>query len=206
MWDERNFKAVSIPNAPERRMGHPIVKAPVILSRTDYRRWAEAQPRGRFERVAGAVVAMAPKRIAHVRVKARAWQALERAIRAAGLPCEALADGITIEVGDDTDYEPNVVVTCGKSMADDDVAAANPVIVVEVLSPFMPSVGTGAKLDDYFKVPSIRHYLIIRADRRAVIHHRRRGDGGIETRLAAEGWIALDPPGIEIAVENLYAW
>jgi len=204
LWDERCCKAVSIPNAPERRMGHPIVKAPVILSRTEYRRWAEAQPRGRYERVASEIVAMAPERAAHVRVKMRAWQALDRAIRAAGLPCEALGDGITIEVGDDTDYEPDAVVNCGEAIAGDEVAAANPVIVVEVLSPSMQSVDTGAKLADYFKVLSIQHYLIIRADRRAVIHHRRREDGGIETRLTGEGQIALDPPGIEIDVEEFY--
>lgn len=186
-------------------MGQPIAKVPVMLSRTEYRRWAEAQPRGRFERVAGEVVAVAPERIAHVRVKARAWQTLDRAIRAAGLPCEALADGVTVEVGDDTDYEPDAVVNCGEPIADDEVAASNPVIVVEVLSPSTQSVDTGAKLTDYFEVPSIRHYLIVRADRRAVTHHRRRDDGGIETRLIAEGKIAFDPPGIEIRVEDLYA-
>lgn len=186
-------------------MGHPIVKAPVILNRAEYHRWAEAQPRGRYERVAGVVEAMAPERAAHARVKARVWQALDRAIRAAGLSCEALPDGITIEVGDDTDYEPDAVVTCGAAMADNDVAASNPVVVVEVLSPSTQAVDTGAKLADYFKVPSIRHYLVIRADRRSVTRHRRRDDGGIETRVAAEGRIALDPPGIEISVEDLYA-
>lgn len=178
---------------------------PAMLNRTEYRRWAEAQPRGRYERVAGEVVAMAPERIAHVRVKARTWRALEQAIRAADLPCEALGDGVTVEVGDDTDYEPDVVVNCGELISGDEIAAPNPVIVVEVLSPSTQSIDTGTKFTDYFRVPSIRHYLIIRANRRAVIHHRRRDDGGIETRLVAEGQIALDPPGIEIAIEDFYA-
>ena len=181
-----------------------FAETPIMMSRTEFRRWAAAQPRGRYERVAGEVMAMAPERVAHVRVKARVWQALDQAIRAAGLPCEALADGITVEVGDDTDYEPDAVVNCGEPIAGDEVAASNPVIIVEVLSPSTQSVDTGTKLTDYFKLPSVRHYLIIRADRRAVIHHRRRDDGGIETRLAAEGRIALDPPGIEIAVEDFY--
>ncbi len=182
-----------------------FAEPPTMLSRMEYRRWAEAQPRGRYERVAGEVVAMAPERIAHVRVKAEAWLTLRQAIRAAGLPCEALADGATVEVGDDADYEPDVVVNCGDRIAGDEIAAPNPIIVVEVLSPSTQSVDTGAKLADYFKVPSIRHYLIVRADRRAVIHHRRRDDDGIETRLLTEGRIALDPPGIEIAIEDFYA-
>lgn len=186
-------------------MGHPLPQTPAVLSREEYRRWAEAQPRGRYELVAGEVVAMAPERVAHIRVKARAWLALDRAVRAAGLPCEAFADGITVAVGDDTDYEPDAVVTCGERLADDAIVAPNPVVVVEVLSPSTRSVDTGAKLADYFRVPSIQHYLIVRADRRAVIHHRRHGDDAIETRFIAEGRIALDPPGIAIAVEDFYA-
>ena len=186
-------------------MGRTLAKAPVIMSREEYRRWAEAQPRGRFERVGGEVVAMAPERAAHLRVKARVWQALDRAVRAAGVPCEALPDGATVEVDDDTDYEPDAVVNCGEPMADDVVAVPNPVVVVEVLSPSTRSVDTGAKLADYVRVPSIRHYLIVRADRRAVIHHRRRDDGDLETRLVSEGHIAPDPPGISLLVEDFYA-
>lgn len=178
---------------------------PVMLDRDEYRRWAEQQPRGRFERVDGEVIAMAPQRVIHARVKARVWLALDRAIRAAGLPCEALPDGITVEVGDNTDYEPDTVVNCGERLEDDAIAAPNPVVIVEVLSPSTQSVDTGAKLLDYFRVPSIRHYLIVHTKRRAVIHHRRRDDGGIETALAAGGQLALDPPGISVAVEDFYA-
>lgn len=186
-------------------MGPAPATAPVVLSRDEYRRWAEAQPRGRYERVAGEVVAMAPERVAHLRVKAAAWLALRQAIAAAGLPCEALPDGATVEVGADTDYEPDAVVNLGERLHGDAVAAPDPVIIVEVLSPSTQSVDTGAKLADYFRVPPVRHYLVIRADRRIVTHHRRRDDGGIETHLVAEGRIDLDPPGISILVEDLYA-
>ncbi len=186
-------------------MGHPRATPSLILARKDYRLWAETQPHGRHERIAGEIVAMAPERGAHLRVKAATWLALRQAILAAGLPCEALPDGATVEVGDDTDYEPDAVVTCGERMGDDAVVAPNPVIVVEVLSPSTCSVDTGAKLVDYFRVPSIRHYLIVRADRRSVVHHRRRDDGGIETSIAVEGTILLEPPGLRLAVEDFYA-
>lgn len=186
-------------------MGHPLANLPDCLDREEYRRWAEAQPRGRFERVAGEVVAMAPERVAHLRVKAAVWLALRQAITAAGLPCEALPDGATVEVGDDTDYEPDAVVNCGERLDDDAIAAPNPVIVVEVLSPSTQSVDTGTKLTDYFRVPSVRHYLIVRANRCVAIHHRRREDGGIETHIVTEGRIELDPPGISILVKDFYA-
>lgn len=82
--------------------------------------------------------------------------------------------------------------------------AEGPVIVVEVLSPSTRAIDTGGKLADYFTVPSIEHYLVIRADRRAVVHHRRAA-GGIMTHWVVEGPIVLDPPGIRIGVEDLYA-
>jgi Uma2 family endonuclease len=46
------------------------------------------------------------------------------------------------------------------ALADDAVAAPNPVIIVEVLSPGTTSTDTGGKLADYFCVPSVAHYLI----------------------------------------------
>ena len=176
---------------------------PIIANRADYRRWVEAQPRGRFERIAGEIVAMAPERIAHVRVKTRVWRALDDAIQEAGVACEALADGVTIEVGEDTDYEPDAVVVCDPRAEGSAMAVANPVIVVEVLSPSTQSVDTGAKLTDYVSISSVVHYLVVRADRQVIVHHRRHGDGTIQTSLA-QGDIDLDPPGIVIAVADVY--
>lgn len=176
-----------------------------ILDRSEYHHWAANQLRGRYERVAGTIVAMAPERLAHIRIKMRIWQALDRAIRAAGLPCEAIGDGVTVEIGDDTDYEPDAVVNCGERIGGNAIAAPNPVVVVEVLSPSTQSIDTGAKLADYLSLPSVRHYLIVRADRQAVIQHQRSDDGVIETRLISTGTITLNPPGIRIEIEDFYA-
>jgi len=183
----------------------PAEPPPLKLDRAAYRAWAEAQPRGRFERVAGQVVAMAPERVGHARVKAAAWLALRQAIAAAGLPCEALPDGITVEVGEDNDYEPDAVVNCGERLDTNELAAPSPVIIVEVLSPGTRAVDTGLKLTDYFRLPSLQHYLILRPDRRQVIHHRRREDGTLDTRIHTAGRMTLDPPGIAIEIEALYA-
>ncbi len=186
-------------------MGRQAADAPLRMSRPEFRRWADAQPRGRYERVDGVVVAMAAKRVGHVRLKVRVWRALDRAVRAAGLPCEAMGDGMVVEVDDDSDYEPDALINGGPRLGDDEIAAPNPVVVVEVLFPPTRTVDTGLKLAGYFEVPSVRHYLIARADRRAVVHHQRRDDGGIETRLLTAGSITLDPPGISFALEEFYA-
>lgn len=174
------------------------------LSRQEYRAWAEAQPRGRFERVDGEVVAMAPERWAHARLKARIWRALDREITQAGLPCEAAPDGMTVEVDDHTDYEPDALVNRGPPLSDDAIAAPNPVVIVEVLSPTTASVDTGAKLADYFRLASVQHYLLVRPSRREIVHHRRTDDG-ILTRIVPEGTILLDPPGIRLSLDEIYA-
>ena len=145
---------------------------------------------------------MAAERGAHVRVKGAVYIALKRAIGVAGVGCQALPDGATVETGD-SDYEPDALVNCGEAMADEAIAAPNPVIVVEVLSPGTASTDTGGKLAGYFLVSSIMHYLIVHPTRRTVTHHRRVGATS-ETLVIANGPIALNPPGIAITVEEIY--
>jgi Uma2 family endonuclease len=172
------------------------------LTREEFQRWAEAQTQ-RYERVAGEPVAMSPERAQHVRLKNRVWAALDRAVREADLDCEALGDGMTIEVDDETDYEPDALVNCGLRVSPEATAATNPVIVVEVLSPSTQSVDSGEKLADYFRVPTIQHYLIVRARRREIIHHWRSGEE-IVSRAVSVGLIRLDPPGIVLDVGEVY--
>jgi Uma2 family endonuclease len=171
-------------------------------SREEFRRWCDAQPRGRYDRVDGRIVAMAPERGAHLRVKAAIYKALDRAVIVARVFCQALPDGATVETGD-CDCEPDALVNCGPPMADDAVAAPNPVIIVEVLSPGTPSTDTGGKLADCFRVPSVVHYLIVHPTRRTITHHRRAADG-IDMRIIVNGPIAMDPPGIVITAEEIY--
>ncbi len=171
-------------------------------SREEFRRWCEAQPRGRYERVDGRIVAMPPERGAHLRVKGAVYKTLDHAVARAGVDCQALPDGATVETGD-SDYEPDALVNCGEPMADDAVAAPNPVIVVEVLSPGTAATDTGGKLADYFRVASVAHYLIVHPIRRMVTHHRRTGTR-IDTLVVVNGPITMDPPGITITVEELY--
>ncbi len=185
-------------------MTEPLSIPPGRLNRDDYRHWAEAQPHGRFEFVADEVVAMSPERAEHIDAKAAAWRALRQAIRATGVPCRAYADGFTVEVDDNTVYDPDALVNCGDRPGRDATKAPNPVIVAEVTSPGTRSVDTGFKLADYLRVPSIHHYLILMPERRLVVHHARRADSEIETRIVASGRIGLDAPGIAITLEELF--
>jgi Uma2 family endonuclease len=176
----------------------------LALSREEYRRWVQAQPRGRFERVEGVVVAIAPERVSHADRKALAWLALRRAVAASFLPCHVYPDGVTVEVGE-SDYEPDAILRCGAPLPPEAVAVPDPLVLVEVLSPGTRGGDLTRKLAEYFRLPSVRHFLIFWADRPQVIHHRRRDDGdGIETRVLAAGELRLDPRGLVITVEEVY--
>ena len=165
--------------------------------------WAMAQERGRYELVNGEIFMMGPERAAHLRGKAAAHRALAAALQRAGLDCEALPDGGTVRINDRTAYEPDALVYCGARMADNDIEVPNPVIVVEVGSPSTSSTDTGMKFRGYFSLPSVRHYLIIDSEARAITHHERGADGRIVSTLRTDGSLALDPPGIEVPVAEM---
>lgn len=166
--------------------------------------WAMDQPRGRFELHHGQVVAMAPERVGHARVKARAHRALEDAVARAGLGCEALPDGVSVRIDETTVFEPDALVRCGPRTPDDVVEIADPVILVEVVSPSSRGIDSGAKLAGYFRLPSVRHYLVVDSAARTIAHHRRGADGEIATRILRDGALALDPPDLTIVVADLF--
>ncbi len=169
-------------------------------------RWQETRPETEhYELVNGEVVAMAPQTAAHAEVKARLWAALNRALTAASLPCRAYPDGMTVRIDENTAYEPDALVHCGPRVRADSLEIPDPVIVCEVLSPTTRGRDAGVKLADYFRLPSIGHYLIVEATLARVIHHRRRPDGVIETGVVTSGTLDLDPPGLRLEIADIYA-
>jgi Uma2 family endonuclease len=166
--------------------------------------WAQRLENGRYELVAGEVVAMSPERSGHALVKARAWRALDDAVRAAGLSCMTYPDGMAVEIDDRTVYQPDALVRCGSPLDDDAVKITDPVIVVEVLSPSSQSRDAGAKLADCVRLPSLRHYLLIDTKTRVVVQHRIDKEGRIQTLVLRDGALDLDPPGMRIAVADLF--
>ncbi len=165
--------------------------------------WAIDEP-GRYELVDGVVYAMASERVAHARAKAEVYMSLRAGIAARGLGCEALIDGVAVKIDDASVFEPDALVRCGPAAPGDAVIVDDPVIVVEVVSPSSRAIDTGMKLAGYFRVPSVRHYLIVDTAGRLVIHYRRDEEGAIAVRIVGEGVLALDPPGIEIAVADIF--
>jgi Uma2 family endonuclease len=169
----------------------------------DYLAWAEQQP-GRYELHAGVVHAMSPEGAGHAKVKGAMYRALLAGIGARRLPCHALPDGMTVRVDAATAYEPDALVYCGQEVAPSALEIPNPVIVVEVLSPSTRRIDTSAKLAGYFRLPSVAHYLIVDPMERLILHHTRGAEDTILTRVVRDGVIQLVPPGLELAVTDVY--
>jgi len=165
--------------------------------------WAAKQPRGRYELVRGEVIAMAPERARHNIVKLAVARALSDAVARAGLPCTVFTDGMTVVIDNDNSREPDAAVQCGVVTDLDSTVLEAPLIVVEAASPSSERDDTGDKLVEYFSVPSIRHYLIVKPVKNVVIHHARNETGDISTRIVTDGEISLTPPGMAVSVQEL---
>lgn len=180
--------------------------APPRMTVAEFLRWhAERSETEHYELESGVPVLMAPERLAHAAAKLRAARLLQDAADAAGLTCQAYVDGPMIAVAEDRAFQPDAVMRCGPPLPGDTVLIPDPLVVVEVASPSTSRLDEGVKLEGYFAMPSLRHYLIVVLDRRRVIHHRRPAqDAMIETRiLAGDDMIALDPPGLALPVAAL---
>jgi Uma2 family endonuclease len=174
------------------------------MTREDYRAWAQQQLSGRFERIEGVVVAMAPERAAHNLRKISAVNALRAAVQRAGPPCQVFTDGMTIEVGE-SDYEPDAVLRCGADrLAGDAMVVPDPLVIVEVLSPSTSGVDRSLKLRDYFRVPSLQHYLIVWPETRRIVRHSRQSSDDIATEVLTAGDIILDPLGLTVPLDDFY--
>jgi Uma2 family endonuclease len=164
--------------------------------------WTEQQP-GRYELVDGVPIRMQSERTLHTRVKLCVVRALADAIAAAGLPCEAWMDGVSIHIDNVSWREPDAAVTCGEPESDDVLALTNPIIVVEVISPSNASTDKTRKLADYARVPSLEHYLIIDPEARIVIHHRLK-HAPILTEVLRGGDLVLAPPGLTVPLAAMF--
>ncbi|MGC1410095.1 MAG: Uma2 family endonuclease [Acetobacteraceae bacterium] len=175
------------------------------MTREEFQAWVDQQPSGRFERIDGIVVAMAPDQASHNLRKGTARDALRRAIRKAGLTsCQVFGDGMTIQV-EDSDFEPDALLRCGPQLHGDAIKVPDPLVLVEVLSPDSGTRDRATKLRAYFRLPSVRHYLIIWPDEQRIVRHSRLPTGEVATQIFVSGKITLEPPGISMTVEEFYA-
>ena len=103
--------------------------------------------------------------------------------------CEAHGSDMRVHI-EATNYHayPDVSVVCPPVQGQSEYVIANPVLVVEVLSPSTADFDRGTKFDHYRKIPSLREYLLFWQDLPRVEQHTRTDDGN---------WLLRDIVGID---------
>jgi Uma2 family endonuclease len=161
--------------------------------------WHARQPE-RWEFIRGRPRMMAPASIKHSIIKRNVFRVLDRALE--GGSCEALVDGPQI-LTNEISAIPDVVVTCA-SLDLTTPVIAEPVIIVEVMSPSSEQNDTGLRWLAYRNIPSLRHYLVLSQTQRLVHVHSRAGDIWRESFLST-GTVERDEPPVRLELDALYA-
>jgi Uma2 family endonuclease len=179
--------------------------APQRLTVEEFIAWSQAQQSGRYELEDGRIIQMAPERLGHIKVKFLVAMALTQSTQNAATPVFVLTDGAIVRIGPKTAYECDALVYAGPELPDSAIEIANPIIVVEVLSPSSGPCDSMQKLENYFTVDSIQHYLIVDPDERLVLHHRRSTGSSFIAQVISEGELTLDPPGLTLDIAHLFS-
>jgi len=164
----------------------------------EFEEWHRHQPE-RWEFIRGEPRMMAPATMPHSIIKRNVLRALDSSLE--GSACQALVDVAQI-LTDEISAIPDVVVTCAPIDHSTSVIA-EPVIIVEVMSPGSEADDAGRKWLAYRKIPSLRHYLVLAQDRHLVHVHSRAGDIWRE-RFVSEAAFELDDPSLRLEVDALY--
>jgi Uma2 family endonuclease len=131
--------------------------------------------------------------------------ALREAIKRADLPCIAAVDGPMVRLSPNRMARPDVLVYCGPRVPRGVQEVTNPLILVEVLSPSTKKRDHGVKLQGYFTLPSLWHYLIVDPDRARLIQHKRAAGNATETEIVTGARLRLDPPGLDVDLTEVLA-
>jgi Uma2 family endonuclease len=181
------------------------VVLPTQMTVDEFLAWAVRQKEGKYELFDGRVVMQQPQTWGHVDIRWRIANLLFAAIERARVPFYAAPDGMTVRIAEKIAFEPDALVAPLPRPDRKDLEIPNPVLVVEVLSASTAKRDLVDKLAGYFKVPSVQHYLIIDPEEREIIWHRRATGGALQPPLTLrKGSLALEPPGIELAVADIF--
>jgi Uma2 family endonuclease len=181
------------------------IVVPQRMTVDEFLAWSVRQETGRFELQDGRVIVQQSQNVGHLRVKGRIFTVLLAAIERAGLPFYVMPDGATVRIDERTAYEPDALVAPLPEPGDASLEIPNPVIVVEVLSPSSVTRDLADKVVGYAKVASIRHYLVLDPEAKAIIWHSRDGTGAFGAPIAVREYgLRLDPLGIEVKIEDVF--
>jgi len=91
--------------------------------------------------------------------------------------CEVYASDFRVRIRDGHSVYPDVAVACGEiETTDNDKTLLNPIVVFEVLSKSTEKRDRGDKAEDYFKLKSLKDYILVSQYRVRVEHFARQNN------------------------------
>jgi len=107
-----------------------------------------------------------------------------------GKPCRPMTDDVAVRIPSGNIRRPDITVDCGKG-SDRAMTAAEPRVVIEVLSPSTLSFDRFRKLEEYKTVSSMQAIILIDTEAPQVTVHRRMG----------QAWSAATVEGLDATIE-----
>ena len=155
----------------------------------------------RYELFDGQIVAMAPASDVHGALVARLALRIGGGLRP---PCEVVIEaGIVPPERADSWYEADLAVTCGGLTGQQFIA--EPILIVEVLSPSTAATDRDRKLPDYRTIPSLQDILVVSSSEPRIEHFRREEDGWKIHDLRGAGTLRLQALDLTLDLAELYA-
>lgn len=159
----------------------------------------------KHEYVNGQVYAMAGGSTEHARLAARVTGQFLQGL--SDRPCEVFSADLRVRnLATGRSTYPDVTVICGhiQRAPDDQHAATNPMLIVEVLSEGTESQDRGDKWRHYQRIPSLQAYVLVSQAEPQVEVFRRVGDVWQYQAAGPGERLQLDDQGLVIDVDALY--
>jgi len=168
-----------------------------------YLDWENAQVE-KHEFVEGEVFAMTGGRRTHGRVVSNLNRRLSEAVD--GSPCQVFAEGMKLQVADDTILYPDVFVTCSPADLATEQIFREPRLVIEVLSPSTQAYDRSRKFALYRRLPSLLEYVLVDPDtRRVESFHRNPAGDWVLRDMSEDAALVLPCIAASIAMADVFA-
>ncbi|MEJ0059665.1 MAG: Uma2 family endonuclease [Terricaulis sp.] len=129
-----------------------------LMSADEFLEWRQDQP-GRWELVSGTPVQMmAGAKQRHDRIVVNLIASLAGKLK--GGPCRPWTADIAAKIPNGNVRQPDVTIDCGQ-VRDDALDSTAPTVVFEVLSPSTCTFDQVRKVDEYKRIESLRHIVLI---------------------------------------------
>lgn len=179
------------------------IAATTRLSAADYLAW-EAQQTGRNEYVDGEIFAMVGVTRKHATVTVNIVGILSAQL--ADGPCRVYSVDMKLRVeAANAFYYPDVFVTCDPRDHQADNFMSAPVLIVEVLSESTAAYDRGNKFTAYRKLASLKEYVLIDPESRAIECFRKGADGlWVLHEPDPGGLLTLESVGVRLDSERIF--